>query len=890
MDEKTILENWNHNEDLNDITVREDSHVEEDDKLILKKFRNYRIIKELEAKGAECDSYIIEKDGQKRFLKLYRKGINPKIDLLEKLQKISSELKEHVVEIYEVGKDEDTGRHFEIMEYVEYGTLEDNIEKVRDKIDVVVEELAEAINALHEKGIIHRDLKPSNILIRDFQKLDLVLIDFGISREFSGDISKVYTTFKGTYSYMAPEEISGYFGKEIDWWHLGVIIYEILKGKNPFSGSSEAVIKNTLATQGIEIPEDIDKKYQVLLKGLLTRNYKKRWGYEQVRQWLNNEENIPVFYEEYSTGESSIDEWLEAGFSRESEWIKIGTEIKVGPKEAKTFWEAGFSASEMKEWVEAGFRNGKVAREWNNYGFSSEEAKIFDGFGFSPKNAHILQEKGVTAYDILTLTEKGIDKNKIFDFVERGIFYYILNGFSEEEALKWKGHGFNVDEAKKWIERGFSANEAAEWKEKGIYTDNPLIWKKFGISLKLVKRLRKIGLTANEIEKIFDSAENRKNILKKILKEINLWLMAGFEMSEAVDFIIKGYDLDSAIKYKQKEGKINKNNTYSKSYNWQRNENAIWRLVLGIGKISIFLLVISILTRLLIQFNFIRNSIISNYDSSLFIPLFLLEILIWEIPVLFCIFARYLLKLDIISIFLLSGFTFLMSDTVNGYVGATEKIKVLHIYLTEITNILISFRNFIYKEIGATTEFSFLTALSCIISLVALVVYASGIRWGKSYRIRRNIIIKDQYGLVWMSLGMFKIATFILGILLATNAFKYLYKSRGNNDDTFIAIIFIIIPVLLYVFARYLLKLGLGSIFLLSGLSFSTSAIMYDYSVGVLKKGEISQTFLIKIIDILSQHENFIYGKLWVTEEFAFFAGFLFIISFFALLVKFWLE
>jgi len=339
MDERTIVESWWDEENIQEITIREEDILNKKDRLSLKIFRNCKIVEELPAKGGECDAYIVEESGKRMFLKLYRKGITPKIEVLERLKKISFELKEHVVTIFEVGKDEETGRYFELMEYIQYGSLKDNLEKVKGKVDIVVKEIAEAIKALHERGIVHRDLKPSNVLIRDLESLDLVLIDFGISSAMSEEMSKVVTALKGTYSYMAPEEVSGYFGKEIDWWHLGIIIYELLKGKNPFAGLSEAVIINTLVTQGVQIPEDIPKRFKILLKGLLTRNYKKRWGYEQVKQWLNNVENIPVFYEEYNEADKKYDndEWDKVGFSSDSEWAKTGIEINLSPQEVKTF-------------------------------------------------------------------------------------------------------------------------------------------------------------------------------------------------------------------------------------------------------------------------------------------------------------------------------------------------------------------------------------------------------------------------------------------------------------------------------------------------------------------------------------------------------------------------
>ncbi len=550
MDERTIVESWWDKENIQEITVREEDILNEKDRLSLKIFRNCKIVEELPAKGGECDAYIVEESGKRMFLKLYRKGITPKIEVLERLKKISFELKEHVVTIFEVGKDEETGRYFELMEYIQYGSLKDNLEKVKGKVDIVVKEIAEAIKALHERGIVHRDLKPSNVLIRDLESLDLVLIDFGISSAMSEEMSKVVTALKGTYSYMAPEEVSGYFGKEIDWWHLGIIIYELLKGKNPFAGLSEAVIINTLVTQGVQIPEDIPKRFKILLKGLLTRNYKKRWGYEQVKQWLNNVENIPVFYEEYNeVGKKyDSDEWDKVGFSSDSEWAKTGIEINLSPQEVKTFWEAGFSVKDMKEWALNGFRKGNIALEWYNYTFKPQEASIFDNLGLSPKNAYEWLKKGINAFDILELSEKGVDKNKIFDFVEEGIFHYIMKGFSETEARKWNRNGFAVDEAKNWAEKGFDADEAEEWRKNNVSLTEAIRWKTIRVKPMLATKLTNLGFSIDEVEEMVSKGAKDEKVLERIAKEIVDWCTAGFSVSEAINWIIKGYKLHQAIR------------------------------------------------------------------------------------------------------------------------------------------------------------------------------------------------------------------------------------------------------------------------------------------------------------------------------------------------------
>jgi len=103
-----------------DKTVKpsKDSHSKN---LWIQEFRGYRVLKQFPASGAEADTFLIEQDNKQFFLKLYRQGMEPKIEVLQKIKSISQKLREHVVVVYDVGFDEETERYFEIMEYVQFG-------------------------------------------------------------------------------------------------------------------------------------------------------------------------------------------------------------------------------------------------------------------------------------------------------------------------------------------------------------------------------------------------------------------------------------------------------------------------------------------------------------------------------------------------------------------------------------------------------------------------------------------------------------------------------------------------------------------------------------------------------------------------------------------------
>jgi len=88
-----------------------------------------------------------------------------------------------------------------------------------------------AIGYLHSKGIAHRDLKLENILVD--QQGYIKIIDYGLAKMLKEDDSSF--SFCGTPEYLAPEMVEGKgHDKTVDWWALGVLIYEMLVGVTPF--------------------------------------------------------------------------------------------------------------------------------------------------------------------------------------------------------------------------------------------------------------------------------------------------------------------------------------------------------------------------------------------------------------------------------------------------------------------------------------------------------------------------------------------------------------------------------------------------------------------------------------------------------------------------------
>lgn len=247
----------------------------------------YAMVEPIPTQGAEADLFIVQSiaDKQKYVLKLYRRGLKPKSDVIEILRSCS---REHVIEIVDWG--ESDGLWFEILEYGKHGTLRDLFQKgpVKDALMLsIVRELVGAIEHIHSRKVIHRDLKPENILVRALKPIDLMLADFGIAS--LSDATQHFTTKSRTIKYGAPEAAAGAVGNASDYWSLGLIVLEGISGKHPFDGLSDLAIAVQLATKGVDVAEIKNARWRGLCKGLLARDPKKRWSFEQVSKWIEGE-------------------------------------------------------------------------------------------------------------------------------------------------------------------------------------------------------------------------------------------------------------------------------------------------------------------------------------------------------------------------------------------------------------------------------------------------------------------------------------------------------------------------------------------------------------------------------------------------------------------------
>lgn len=140
-------------------------------------------------------------------------------------------------------------------------------------------EILLAIEELHKYDIIFWDLKPENIIL-DCEG-HIKLIDFGLAKINVTNQNKGAESFCGSHAYLAPEMIlkNGH-GKAIDYYSLGILLYEMIIGRPPFYDTDRSTMQEKVLKDSLCLPKEINKCLESFMKGLLEKNMEKRLGYK----------------------------------------------------------------------------------------------------------------------------------------------------------------------------------------------------------------------------------------------------------------------------------------------------------------------------------------------------------------------------------------------------------------------------------------------------------------------------------------------------------------------------------------------------------------------------------------------------------------------------------
>ena len=173
-------------------------------------------------------------------------------------------------------------RIFFVMPFLSGGELFHHLKKfnrfTEEMVRFYAAQISIALQYLHDKNIIYRDLKPENILLDE--KGYLRLADFGMAKKLNNNEKAL--SFCGTPEYLAPEIINGEeYDHNIDWWSLGIIIYEMLCGVPPFYLDNLDKMYELIRTTDVSFPSNIylsDEAKDIIYK-LLKKNVRERLGY-----------------------------------------------------------------------------------------------------------------------------------------------------------------------------------------------------------------------------------------------------------------------------------------------------------------------------------------------------------------------------------------------------------------------------------------------------------------------------------------------------------------------------------------------------------------------------------------------------------------------------------
>ena len=254
--------------------------------MIGKEILHYRILRQLGAGGMgvvyEAEDTRLGRHVALKLLPESHGVAEENVERFLREARIASSLNHpHICTIHDVGTHE--GRHFIAMELLEGESLRSRIHGHPLPVSLVLEvgqQLADALDAAHSKGIVHRDIKPANVFLT--KRGQAKLLDFGIAKlgedrhaqdataetKLAGDALTQPGTAVGSINYMSPEQARGEeIDARTDLFSLGLILYEMVTGRQAFGGTTTAVVFDALLnrqppdprTMNPEVPEELQR-------------------------------------------------------------------------------------------------------------------------------------------------------------------------------------------------------------------------------------------------------------------------------------------------------------------------------------------------------------------------------------------------------------------------------------------------------------------------------------------------------------------------------------------------------------------------------------------------------------------------------------------------------
>ncbi len=303
--------------------------------MIGQKFGNYRILEKIGAGGmGEVYRAHDERLGRDVALKVLPPAFSTQADRqarFEREAKLLATLNHpNIASLY--GVEDANGVRALVMELVEGPTLADRLNSGAVPLEEalgIAKQIVEALEAAHDRGIIHRDLKPANIKLTADERVKV--LDFGLARAMEDDpaanldqsptLSALATKagiILGTAAYMSPEQAKGKpCDRRADVWSFGVVLYEMLAGRQLYSGETASEILAAVIKEEPDwsaLPANTPPTIRKLLRRCLTKDPKRR---------LQAIGEARIAIEEYATDPNADSVVISTIAARPADWRRL---------------------------------------------------------------------------------------------------------------------------------------------------------------------------------------------------------------------------------------------------------------------------------------------------------------------------------------------------------------------------------------------------------------------------------------------------------------------------------------------------------------------------------------------------------------------------------------
>jgi serine/threonine protein kinase len=207
----------------------------------------------------------------------------------------------NVIKVYSFGRERDC--YYLLMELFPAPNLKQLIQQDFEALAPIATEFirraAEGLAYVHSKGWVHRDVKPDNFLVKSTGEVKL--IDFALATRRKTGLARLFagrSKIQGTRSYMSPEQIRGQpLDERADIYSFGCLVYELLGGKPPFTGTSTNELLNKHLRSPVPPPQaanrNVSDEFAEVLRSMLAKKPEDRP--QSMREFLNELHATPVF-------------------------------------------------------------------------------------------------------------------------------------------------------------------------------------------------------------------------------------------------------------------------------------------------------------------------------------------------------------------------------------------------------------------------------------------------------------------------------------------------------------------------------------------------------------------------------------------------------------------